>query len=165
MVKVLVSSCLLGCKVRYDGNELNVESAEFHRFIEDNEVVSFCPETAGGLATPRVPAEICGGGGTAVIEGNAKVMGKDGSNVTDAFVHGANLALAMCQREGISTAILTQGSPSCGSVQIYNGRFEGKKVAGEGVTSAVLRQAGIKVVSQFEASDLMLQSHKRRDQD
>ncbi|WP_045596069.1 DUF523 domain-containing protein [Vibrio vulnificus] len=152
MGKVLVSSCLLGCKVRYDGNDLKPESLEFQAFVEENEVISFCPEVAGGLPIPRVPAEICGGDGCSVIEGSSKIKGKDGSDVTSEFLKGANLALDICQKESISTAILTDGSPSCGSSQIYNGKFEGTKIVGSGVTTALLRQNGISVFSQHEVS-------------
>ncbi|CAK3897794.1 MULTISPECIES: DUF523 domain-containing protein [unclassified Vibrio] len=153
MSKVLVSSCLLGCKVRYDGNDLKPESPEFQKFVEANEIVSFCPEVAGGLPTPRVPAEICGGDGTNVIEGSSKIMGKDGSDVTKEFLKGARLALKICQQENISSAILTDGSPSCGSSQIYNGKFEGTKVVGMGATTALLRQNGITVMSQHDVAN------------
>ena len=154
MAKVLISSCLLGCKVRYDGSDLKVESQEFQKFIETNEIVSFCPEVAAGLPIPRIPAEICAGTGVNVIDGSAKIMGKDGSDVTSEFLDGARLALEVCQQNNISVAILTEGSPSCGSSQIYNGKFEGVKVEGTGVTSALLRQHGIKVVSQHEVAKL-----------
>ena len=150
MSKVLVSSCLLGCKVRYDGNDLKPDSLQFQKFIEKNEVVSFCPEVAGGLPIPRVPAEICGGEGCDVINGSSKVRGKDDSDVTKEFLKGAELALELCQQENISTAILTDGSPSCGSSLIYNGKFEGVKIQGAGITTALLRQNGIKVVSQHD---------------
>ena len=53
---VLVSACLLGVACRYDG-----ESKPNERILSYNREYSFipfCPETFGGLSTPRLPAEI-----------------------------------------------------------------------------------------------------------
>ena len=86
MSKILVSACLLGCKVRYDGNDLPVDNDAFTKVIAAHEIISFCPEVAGGLSTPRIAAEICGGVGSDVLEGKAKIMGKDGSDVTAPFI-------------------------------------------------------------------------------
>ena len=49
---------------------------------------------------------------------------------------------------GCKKAILKEGSPSCGSSLIYDGTFTGKKVSGVGVTTALLRQNGIEVISE-----------------
>jgi len=45
-------------------------------------------------------------------------------------------------------AILKEGSPSCGSSLIYDGTFSGVKVNGQGVTTSLLRQHGISVISE-----------------
>lgn len=148
MNKVLVSACLLGCKVRYDGNALKIDSRKFDDFLNANEIIPICPEVAGGLATPRVPAEICGGSSNDVLAGTAKVITQTGADVTQAFVDGAHKALELCQEHHIKLAVLTQSSPSCGSKKVYNGNFERVKIPGTGVTCALLEQHGIKVISQ-----------------
>lgn len=152
MSKILVSACLLGCKVRYDGNDLPVDNEAFKNVIATYEIISFCPEVAGGLPTPRIAAEICGGAGSDVLEGRAKILGKDGSDVTAPFIKGAKLALQLCQENDIKQAILTESSPSCGSATIYNGKFAGEKITGQGVTCATLEKHGVKVVSQYGAA-------------
>ncbi|MBJ8194246.1 DUF523 domain-containing protein, partial [Bacillus cereus] len=45
---------------------------------------------------------------------------------------------------------------SCGSAAIYNGSFENRKIAGNGVTSALLKKEGFKVISEEQISDIFL---------
>jgi len=47
-------------------------------------------------------------------------------------------------------ALLTDGSPSCGSEFVYDGAFASRKHAGEGVTAALLRENGIEVFSEAQ---------------
>ncbi|MCK1788536.1 2-thiouracil desulfurase family protein, partial [Pseudomonas sp. TNT11] len=52
MQKILVSRCLLGHKVRYDGGA----SGPFDQLAAwqaEGRVVAICPEVSGGLPTPR----------------------------------------------------------------------------------------------------------------
>ncbi|WP_325894791.1 DUF523 domain-containing protein [Grimontia sp. NTOU-MAR1] len=149
MKKVLVSACLMGQKVRYDGNALTQESELFQRLVELADIVTLCPEVAGGLPTPRPPAEIDVADGGAVIAGKGKVISVQQIDVTGHFVSGAQKTLELCKQHNIKIAILTESSPSCGSTLIYNGQFAGTKVSGHGVTTALLRQHGITVFSQF----------------
>ena len=86
MSKMLVSSCLLGCKVRYNGDDVNVEGKCFEQLIREHEVIPFCPEVSAGLLTPRPSAEIQGGEGIDVLQGTANVVGIDGVDVSDFFV-------------------------------------------------------------------------------
>lgn len=147
--KVLVSACLLGQPVRYDGRASGHPDI-LQRWQREGRVVPLCPEVAGGLPTPRPPAEIPGGQGRAVLEGQAQVLTVQGEDVTGAFVQGARLALALVRRHGIGIAVLKAGSPSCGNLLTYDGTFSGTRVAGEGVTTALLRQAGVQVFSELE---------------
>ena len=57
MIRVLVSACLLGERVRYNGAEATSESPVLARWTAEGRVVPFCPEVAGGLGVPRPPAE------------------------------------------------------------------------------------------------------------
>jgi uncharacterized protein YbbK (DUF523 family) len=152
--KVLVSSCLLGCKVRYNASDVNVENKCFEKLAQKYELVAFCPEVSAGLPTPRPSAEIKGGEGLDVLLGLAKVIGIDGVDVSEAFIYGAQMALKICIEQNISLAILNESSPSCGSSSIYDGNFSGVKKTGMGVTAALLKQNGIQVHSQHEVCDL-----------
>ncbi len=142
----LVSACLLGMPTAYDGQGRPVE-----RLIERaarGEVVPICPEMAGGLPVPRPPAEIVGGSGEDVLDGQARVVTIDGQDVTEAYLRGAEAALAVARRLGIRKAILKAHSPSCGCRLIYDGTHSGRLIPGQGVTAALLRREGIEVVSE-----------------
>ena len=70
-----------------------------------------CPEVAGGLDTPRPPAEIVGGIGEDVPDGRAHVLTITGEDVTEAYVRGAERALTGAKRYHVAAAILRQRSP------------------------------------------------------
>ncbi|MGF2491888.1 DUF523 domain-containing protein, partial [Ralstonia pseudosolanacearum] len=67
--RVLVSACLLGQPVRYDGGTVIVEGGILARWQMEGRIVPMCPEMAGGLPVPRLPAEIRGEGGGAQDRG------------------------------------------------------------------------------------------------
>ncbi|HID65087.1 MAG TPA: DUF523 domain-containing protein [Anaerolineae bacterium] len=142
----LVSACLLGICTRYDG-----ECCPVPRLIKlaaRGLAVPVCPEVAGGLPVPRPPAEIVGGDGRAVLDGQARVLTIDGKDVTEAFLAGACQALETAQCLGIRQAVLKDDSPSCGCRRIYDGTFSGHRVSGQGVAAALLQRSGIKVLSE-----------------
>ncbi len=151
MEAILVSSCLLGNPVRYDGAGKRCDHAILQGWIAQGRVVPFCPEVAGGLPTPRPPAEIRhGAGGAPVLAGQSTVLEAGGADVSAAFIDGARQALALAQRRHVRIAILKEGSPSCGSTVIYDGSFSGQTIRGDGVTAALLRQHGIAVFSETQ---------------
>ncbi|MBZ9784747.1 DUF523 domain-containing protein [Pseudomonas sp. REP124] len=152
MQKILVSRCLLGHRVRYDGGA----SGPFDQlqvWLDEGRVVPLCPEVAGGLPTPRAAAEIPGGQGTEVLEGRAAVITTEGEDVSAQFLSGAHQALALVQKHGIRIAVLKANSPSCGNRQTYDGTFSGVKVSGEGVTAALLKRHGVLVFSELELAE------------
>ncbi len=149
MEKLLVSRCLLGHKVRYDGGAHGPFDLLQH-WQNEGRIVALCPEVAGGLPTPRPPAEIPGGQGVQVLDGNRPVLADTGEDVTAAFVAGAEIALRLAQQHGLRVAVLKARSPSCGNLQTYDGSFSGTLVEGEGVTAALLRRAGVRVFNEFQ---------------
>lgn len=149
MQKILVSRCLLGQRVRYDGGAHGPFNL-LECWQREGRIVPLCPEVAGGLPTPRAPAEIAGGQGAQVLDGLLPVLTVEGEDVTAAFVEGAQQALALVAQYGIRIAVLKARSPSCGNRETYDGSFSGTKVAGEGVTAAALRRAGVQVFSEDE---------------
>ncbi|CAM4330525.1 DUF523 domain-containing protein [Lacicoccus alkaliphilus] len=145
---ILVSACLIGENVRYDGdNSLN---EKIRRLMDEGSTLPVCPEVAGGLATPRKPAEIRGGDGHDVLAGNAGVIDTSGADVTEQFLKGAYDTLAIIKQYAPTMVVLKENSPSCGSSNIYDGTFSGRKVPGAGVTTALLEQNGIRVISEQE---------------
>jgi uncharacterized protein YbbK (DUF523 family) len=149
MQKILVSACLLGQPVRYNAGHKRVDDELLARWQTEGRVVAVCPEVAGGLPVPRPPAEIQPTRSAAhVWLRQARVLDVHGTDVTTEFVRGAEHALAVAQAQGIRMAVLKESSPSCGSSSTHDGTFSGVKVAGEGVTAARLRQAGIVVFSE-----------------
>ena len=147
-LRVLVSACLLGERVRYDGGEATSSSAILERWLAEGRLVPFCPEVAGGLGVPRPPAEIQGGGGGDVLEGRAQVLTVSGADVTRPFRAGAEMALLAARAAGVGLAVLKDGSPSCGSTSVYDGSFTRTRRPGQGVTAALLEREGIPVFSQ-----------------
>lgn len=143
-MKVVISACLLGIRCRYDGgdsrNELVIKQKQ------PDELIPVCPEEAGGLSTPRPPAEIVGGDGNDVLDGKAKVMTVDGTDVTEAYLKGAHHALQVAESHGATQVILKARSPSCGCGDIYDGTFSGMLTTGDGVTTALLKRHGITVI-------------------
>ena len=149
MEKLLVSRCLLGHPVRYDGGAHGPFDL-LQRWQAEGRIVPLCPEVAGGLPTPRPPAEIAGGQGGDVLDGRLPVLTDAGADVTAAFVAGAEIALQLVRQHGLRVAVLKARSPSCGNTQSYDGSFSGTLVAGEGVTAALLRRHGVKVFNESE---------------
>ncbi|MED3729206.1 DUF523 domain-containing protein [Priestia filamentosa] len=143
---ILVSSCLAGIECRYDGTHRLKE--KIRSLVEEKKAVTVCPELLGGFSTPRQSAEIVGGTGKDVLAGDAKVIEKSGRDVTDLYVKGAYKTLEIALKLQVTHVVLKQFSPSCGSKSIYNGTFSGERIQGEGVTSALLRKAGITVLSE-----------------
>jgi len=158
--KVLVSACLLGERVRYDARAAAVRDGHLERWLREGRVVAICPEVAGGLPVPRPPCEIQGGSGADVLAGRARVVSQLGDDETAAFRAGAERALELARIHGIRVAVLKERSPSCGSAQIYDGSFAGRRIAGEGVTAALLRQHRVRVFSeeQLEEADEALRA-------
>ena len=149
MEKVLVSACLLGAKVRYHGGDAACDHPILQRWLEEGRLVAVCPERDGGLPTPRPPAEIVGpGAGDGVVHRIAIVRTAAGVAVTDQFVRGAEAALDAAKRHAIHIAVLKDGSPSCGATFVYDGTFSGTRMAGTGVTAALLESNGVRVFNE-----------------
>jgi len=145
MQKILVSACLLGEKVRYDGKVLATTLSLLSLWRSQNRLVSLCPEVRGGLSVPREPAE---------RQENGEIITVSNVNVSAAFQQGAKQALQLCLQHNIQFALLKESSPSCGSTLIYDGSFSGKKITGEGSTTALLRQHNIEVFSELTIDKL-----------
>ena len=142
-VEYVISACLCGLPVRYDGKAKPVPSP-VRALLEAGRALPVCPECLGGLPTPRPPAERCG----------SCVINCIGEDVTDFYVAGAQRVLTICRENNIRKAILKENSPSCGCRRVHDGTFTGGMVAGQGVTAALLANRGIAVYSEEDLSNL-----------
>ena len=142
-MKVMVSACLLGTNCKYNGG--NNRSEALIGKLAGHEIIPVCPEVAGGLPTPRIPAEIA----------NGTVMNRRGQNVDAAFRAGAVAVLELAKNERPDLIILQSRSPSCGVKEIYDGIFSGRLIPGQGVFAALASEAGytVKDVENFLQED------------
>lgn len=143
---ILISACLAGLKVRYNGTDCLDERIQ--QLVLENKAITVCPELMGGFTTPREPAEIVGGDGGDVLDGKAIVVEKSGLDVTELYLKGAYATLHKALELGATKVILKEYSPSCGSAMIYNGNFNHTKISGIGVTTALLKRNNIEVISE-----------------
>ena len=148
--RILVSGCLNGPAIRFNQTNVQVESPIWDRWHAEGRLVHFCAELAVGFPVPRPPAEILGGDGQAVICGIGTVAEDDGNDVTEQFLEGAHLAVKHALARGCVAAVLTDGSPSCGSTYIYDGHFAGGTKPGTGVVAQLLIDNGITVFAESQ---------------
>ena len=132
----ICSACLLGVKCRYDGKSKPDDRVV--KLAKKEILIPICPEQLGGLSTPREPAE----------QKEKKVITKLGKDVTENFKKGAEEVLKLAELFDVKVAILKQKSPSCGCGQIYDGSFSGTIIKGDGVTTSLLKNKGIKVITE-----------------
>ena len=125
MENVLISACLLGFECKYCGGSNKLTEQQLAALGERFRLIPVCPETAGGLPTPRDPSERLGD----------KVVSNQGRDVTAQYQKGAETALWLARRYDCKAALLKENSPSCGSGQIYDGSFTGKLIPGDGVAA------------------------------
>jgi uncharacterized protein YbbK (DUF523 family) len=112
--------------------------------VKKGKAIPICPEELGGLSVPRPPAEIEKGEGKDVLSQQSQVISRNGEDLTPFFLRGVFASLVIAKRFKIKKAILKQGSPSCGSGWI---KRKGKQVKGNGVTTALFKREGIKVIA------------------
>ena len=145
---LLISSCLYGEFVRYDGNHNKIETPLLDKLKVKYNLFHFCPEVEGGLSIPRVACEI-------VSTNPLKILDKNGRDTTKEFFKGAKKTLQLCMENNIIKAILKSNSPSCSSTFIYDGSFSGIKVDGIGVTTQLLKDNNIEVFDEYGIEKLL----------
>lgn len=116
-IKIGISSCLLGEKVRYNGeHKLNpvLKDAPAKYNIE---YITICPEAQCGLGVPRKPMH---------LEGNSDsphlVITDTGEDLTDRMATWAQNRIIQLEKENIRGFIFKSNSPSCGikTVNVFN---------------------------------------------
>ncbi|HFG6897503.1 TPA: DUF523 domain-containing protein [Acinetobacter baumannii] len=148
---LLISACLIGEPVRYDGR--SCLHTKLKQLFLNKKAHELCPELLGGFTTPRLPAEIVGGTGQDVLDGKAKILDSSGLDVTELYLKGAYRTLDIARQIQATCVVLKENSPSCGSQKIYNGTFQGEKITGVGITTALLQRHGFEVISENEIEE------------
>lgn len=143
METILVSACLLGDNVKYNGGNNYDERIE--KLKEYYDIVPICPEMFGGLTTPRIPSEIKGD----------SIINKEGKDVTFEFNKGAHKVINIVNFCHCKKAILMDRSPSCGVHKVYNGKFNGTLIDGMGYTAKLLKSKGIELYTIDEIDELL----------
>ena len=147
MKKILISACMLGDKVRYDGGHHLINHPTLQRWKQEGRLVAVCPEIAGGLSTPRPRAET-------QCKFPILITTDEGNDVTPEFLTGAERTLEIAQREGVCCALMKAKSPSCGNQAIFDGNFNNTLTDGAGVAAAELMRNGIPVFNEKQLTEL-----------
>jgi uncharacterized protein YbbK (DUF523 family) len=129
----------LGVNCKYDGG--NNANQKVLGLAKENILVPVCPELLGGLPTLRPRS--CRQGNRIVMKSTAT------RDFSERYFRGARETLKLAQLLDIKEAILKQRSPSCGCGKIY-ADFNGTIINGDGVAAELLKQNGIKVISEEE---------------
>lgn len=107
-IKVGISQCLLGDRVRYDGGHKRNSYA-----VDDlGRVFSWvpvCPEVEAGMGVPREPVALHSSGGATRMTGN-----QTGTDHTDALNLASIRRLEDLEDSALRGCVLKSGSPSCG---------------------------------------------------
>ncbi|KAA0875248.1 DUF523 domain-containing protein [Nitrincola tapanii] len=148
MQKILVSACLMGSKVRYDGRDNALHHPTLERWQQEGRLVPVCPEVLGGLGVPRAPAET-------LSRFPILIATQSGEDVTPEFLKGAETTLAIAQTHQVCCALMKARSPSCGNREIYNGQFNGTLMPAPGVAADELIRHGIPVFNEEQMDTLI----------
>lgn len=158
--KILISACLLGRPVRYDGKGLFPQTDRIAEWNSLGWLVPLCPEVAAGFPTPRPPAEIePNAPSSKVLEGKARIFEDTGKDVTRTFLRGADIAVQTAKQHDCKFALLTDGSPSCASTFIYSGNFDETRRPGTGVVAQALKMQGVEIFSPRTIEELAARLH------
>ncbi len=140
-MKIAVSACLLGENCKYNGGDNRSERllSELAKHPEV-EVVPVCPEVAGGLPTPRPPAEIVDG----------EVVNNLGISVDAEYRAGVSMEMERLrpymESGELAAAVLQSRSPSCGVREVYDGTFTGRLISGKGLFARALEEGGVRII-------------------
>ena len=111
-IRIGISACLLGEKVRYDGGHKRDGYLvnTFGRFVE---WVPVCPEVEMGLGTPRDTLRL-----VRIGDNVRMVMPKTGEDHTHGMESFARRRLRELEKEDLCGYVLKKGSPSCGMERV-----------------------------------------------
>ncbi|MBN4077802.1 DUF523 domain-containing protein [Nitrospina gracilis] len=117
-IKVAVSSCLLGEKVRWNGEDKR-EAVLLDELTKLFEYISVCPEVELGMGVPREPVQLIG-------DKNEQKMQEVETGKDWAMVEFSETKILQLIEQGVCGFIFKSRSPSCGTkgIPIYNDKGE-----------------------------------------
>src|SRR5512135_1105890 len=134
-IKLGISTCLLGEKVRYDGGH------KLDRFLTETlgqyvEYVPVCPEVECGLPVPRESMHLQGDPDSPRL-----ITSRTKQDFTDRMLHWARNRVAELEKEALCGFIFKSDSPSSGMerVKVYNDKGIPSKV-GVGVFARIFME-------------------------
>lgn len=127
-MKVIISSCLLGNNVRYDGGNCLVKNPWLEDLDKRGLLAPLCPEMQAGLGCPRPPIELRQG----------RIFDESGQDLTALFDPVLKDLKNFLKAQNVAMAVLKEKSPSCGVNFVYDGSFSGKTVSGRGLIAEFL---------------------------
>lgn len=128
-IKIGISSCLLGNKVRYDGND-KYNSTIVETLGDLFEFIPFCPEIEIGMGIPRNPIQLeCIDGKVRCVDVNDKQK-----DMTDKLVVCANKQQHW--QKDICGYIFKKRSPSCGVMGVKLFKDNHAEPVGTGIYAA-----------------------------
>ena len=135
-IKVGISSCLLGNKVRYDGQ------SKLDHFLHDTlgqwcDFVPVCPEVECGLPIPRETMRLVGS-----VENPRLMTGKTGIDHTEKMQTWISCRLEELEKEDLVAFIFKTKSPSSGmrAVKVYKETGEPVSYKGVGLFAAAFME-------------------------
>jgi uncharacterized protein YbbK (DUF523 family) len=135
--RVGVSACLLGEKVRYDGDH------RLERFVLEDlgrlfDLVPVCPEVEAGFGVPRETVQLEGDD----LDRLRMVTTRTRLDQTSPMLQWAGARVEQLARERLCGFILKKGSPSCGvaGVKVYSGTDPEPRMIGQGLFARALRR-------------------------
>jgi uncharacterized protein YbbK (DUF523 family) len=75
------------------------------------------------------------------------VINNQNIDVTKEYIKGANETLKLAKLFDAKKALLKAKSPSCGKGKIYDGTFSGTLIDGDGITTKLLKENNIEVIT------------------
>ena len=135
-IRIGISSCLLGHKVRFDGQHKRNDFLcdTFGKFVE---WVPVCPEVELGLGAPRESLRLVAAGETVRL-----VFPRSNRDITAEMTRFSEARVRALEPEGLSGFVLKKDSPTCGlfRVRVYAGAQRGMAATkdGRGLFAAAL---------------------------
>lgn len=123
-IKIGISSCQFGSKVRYNGKGLDATRL-IGRERSDFIWHPVCPEVLSGMGVPRNPVSLRSGNGDDFWDGKADIKSRSGVNMNEWMREGCLSSLASLKRAGVRVFIFMEGSPSCG---VYRTSLKNKRL-------------------------------------
>lgn len=133
-MKIAISACLLGDKVRYDGkDQLNKQLV---KLLKKHHIIKICPEISSGFDIPRKAMEIK----------DNRVINIDNEDLTDKLIEGCRICFD--KASDCDLIILKSKSPSCGYGQTYDGTFTNTLINKNGLFSQMCIDNKMKVYTE-----------------